>query len=270
MTPIVEATGLAVGWPGGAPVLSGVDVALAPGERVGLVGTNGSGKSSLFLTLAGVLAPAAGAVRIAGEPVRAGAFNPAVGLVFQHAEDQLFCPTLAEDVAFGPRNLGLAGAALAARVAEALAVCGLSDLAERPVHRLSGGEKRRACIAGVLAMRPQVMLLDEPSAALDLRSRRSLIGLLSAMDETLLISSHDLDLILDLCPRVILIGDGAVRADGPARAILGDAALMAAYGQEVPAALAREARSASSPAAPPARGPTPARGVAANGMDNGR
>ncbi|TVQ56979.1 MAG: ABC transporter ATP-binding protein [Rhodobacteraceae bacterium] len=239
MTAMVDVAGLSVAWPGRPPVLDGLDFTLAPGERVGLIGPNGAGKSSLFLTLAGVLPAAAGAVRVVGEAVRPGMFNPAVGLVFQHAEDQLFCPTLAEDVAYGPRNLGLSEAEVEGRVAEALAVCGLDALAERPVHRLSGGEKRRACIAGVLAMRPRLMLLDEPSAALDLRSRRALIRLLAGMDQTLFVSSHDLDLVLDLCTRVILVDAGRIRADGPTGDVLGDAALMAAHGQETPAALAR-------------------------------
>jgi cobalt/nickel transport system ATP-binding protein len=180
---------------------------------------------------------ALGGVEIDGVPVRPGTFNSSVGLVFQQAEDQLFCPTLAEDVAFGPRNLGLAGAALEARVAEALMVCGLTELAERPVHHLSGGEKRRACIAGVLALQPRLMLLDEPSAALDLRSRRRLITLLSGMNQTLMVASHDLEMILDLCTRVILINDGHIRADGPTALILSNRALMEAHGQEVPSSL---------------------------------
>ncbi|MFN3616275.1 MAG: energy-coupling factor ABC transporter ATP-binding protein, partial [Rubrimonas sp.] len=195
------------------------------------------GKSSLLLTVAGAAAPLRGAVLLDGAPRRAGVFQPDVGLVFQQAEDQLFCPTLAEDVAFGPRNRGLAGAALEARVAEALAACGLTALADRPIHRLSGGEKRRACIAGVLAMRPRLMLLDEPSAALDLRSRRRLIALLAGLDAAQIIATHDLDLALELCPRAVLIDAGAVRADGPAVEVLGDAALMRAHGQEPPAAL---------------------------------
>ncbi|MBK1734473.1 ABC transporter ATP-binding protein [Halorhodospira abdelmalekii] len=238
MTARLQAQGLAVAWAGQTPLLTGLDIALTPGERVGLVGPNGSGKSSLFLTLAGVLPAAAGGVEIDGVPVRPGTFNPSVGLVFQQAEDQLFCPTLAEDVAFGPRNLGLTGAALEARVAEALALCGLTDLAARPVHHLSGGEKRRACIAGVLALRPRLLLLDEPSAALDLRSRRRLITLLSGMEQTLVVASHDLEMILDLCSRVIVIDAGCIRADGPSAEILGDRALMEAHGQEVPASLA--------------------------------
>ncbi|MGY6632562.1 MAG: energy-coupling factor ABC transporter ATP-binding protein [Alkalilacustris sp.] len=247
----VQARALAVAWPGLPPLLSGVSLDLAPGSRVGLVGPNGAGKSSLFLTLAGVLAPAAGAVTIDGAPVRPGRFAPEVGLVFQHAEDQLFCPTVAEDVAFGPRNLGLEGDALAARVAEALAACGLAALADRPVHRLSGGEKRRACIAGVLAMRPGLMLLDEPTAGLDLRSRRRLIGLLSGLAQTLVVASHDLEMILEVCDRVIVIDAGRICADGLARSVLGDAALMAAHGQEVPPSLRTRA---PHPAAPGLQG----------------
>ena len=184
-----------------------------------------------------MLAPLAGRVEVAGRQVRPGAFLPEAALVFQEAEDQLFCPTLGEDVAFGARNRGLAGAALEARVADALAACGLTGLADRPVHRLSGGEKRRACIAGALAMAPRLMLLDEPSAGLDLRSRRRLIELLAGAGQGLLIASHDLELVLELCPRVILIDGGRVRADGPARRVLGDRALMEAHGQEAPHSL---------------------------------
>lgn len=252
MTPVLCARGLAVAWPGQPPVLQGLDLTLAPGERVGLVGPNGSGKSSLFLTLAGVMPAAAGQIALDDRPLRPGRFDPALGMVFQQAEDQLFSPTLAEDVAYGPRNLGLRGAELDACVARALAACDLTGLAQRPVHHLSGGEKRRACIAGVLAMRPRLMLLDEPTAALDLRSRRRLIGLLAGLDQALLVASHDLDFVLELCPRVILIDAGRIRADGPSAAILGDGALMAAHGQEVPPALRpRAPPGPRRPSAPP-------------------
>lgn len=226
--------GLRVGWPGGQTVLHGVSATLAPGERVGLVGPNGAGKTSLFLALAGVLAPQAGTVTVAGRPVVPGAFNPGVALVFQQSEDQLFCPTVAEDIGFGARSLGLRGDALEARVAAALGACDLTDLADRPVHQLSGGEKKRAAIAGALVMEPALMLLDEPSAALDLRQRRRLIGLLGGLPPAMLIASHDLDLVLELCNRVLLLDAGRIVADGPARLILGDRALMEAHGQEVP------------------------------------
>ncbi|TQM92170.1 energy-coupling factor ABC transporter ATP-binding protein [Roseinatronobacter monicus] len=234
---LLELEQVEVGWPGQGAVLSGLTLALGQGARVGVVGPNGAGKTSLFHTIAGILAPQQGQVRLRGQPVRQGQFMPAVALVFQQADDQLFCPTLIEDVSFGARNLGLPAPEIAARVAEALHACGLNGLEDRPITQLSGGEKRRACIAGALVMQPDLMLLDEPSAALDLRSRRRLIRLLAGMEHAMLIASHDLELLLDLCPRVIVLDAGRICADGPAHEVLGDAALMDAHGQEVPHSL---------------------------------
>lgn len=228
---------LAVGWPGQPPVLTGLELEIPPGARVGLVGPNGAGKSCLLHTIAGALPPCAGTVRFRDRPVRPGVFQPQVALVFQQAEDQLFCPTLAEDVAFGARALGLPAGEVETRVAEAIATCALGGLETRPVHRLSGGEKRRAALAGALVMRPELLLLDEPSAALDLRNRRQLIGLLARMDQAMLIASHDLEMLLELCPRVVLIDGGRIIADGPARALMADHDLMTAHGQEVPHSL---------------------------------
>ena len=234
---LLELDTVSVGWPGQGSVLESVSFTLERGARVGLVGPNGAGKTSLFHTIAGILAAQSGALHLSGQPVRKGQFQPDVALVFQQADDQLFCPTLIEDVAFGARNLGLPQPEIDARVAGALRSCGLSGLEDRPVTQLSGGEKRRACIAGALVMRPALMLLDEPSAALDLRSRRRLITLLAGMEQAMLIASHDLELLLDLCPRVIVLDAGRICADGPAREVLGNAALMEAHGQEVPHSL---------------------------------
>ncbi len=234
---VLDLDGLSVGWPGHAPVLKELSFALPRGAHVGLVGPNGAGKTTLFHTIAGVLRAQAGSVRVMGRTVLPGQFRTETALVFQQAEDQLFCPTLAEDVAFGPRNLGLSEAEISARARAALSVCELTGLEDRPVHHLSGGEKRRACIAGALAMQPDLLLLDEPSAALDMRQRRRLIALLAKMDQAMLIASHDLELVLELCPRVIVIDQGRVCADGPAHEVLGDARLMEAHGQEVPHSL---------------------------------
>ena len=234
---LLALTGVTVGLPGQAAILSDLNFSLDRGARVGVVGPNGSGKTSLFHTIAGILAAQGGTVRLSGQPVRSGQFLPEVALVFQQADDQLFCPTLLEDVAFGARNLGLPADEVERRVVAALRDCGLTGLEDRPVYQLSGGEKRRACIAGALVMQPRLMLLDEPSAALDLRSRRRLITLLEGMDQAMLIASHDLELLLDLCARVIVLDGGRICAEGSARDVLGNAALMAAHGQEVPHSL---------------------------------
>ena len=236
-TPLLHTTNLNLTRPGGQQVLQDISLQLSMGERVGLIGPNGAGKTSLMLCMTGVTRPTAGDVRMDGVTLAAGGFHPGLGFVFQQAEDQLFSPTVAEDVAFGARNIGLTGSALDKAVATALDRVGITALADRPVHYLSGGEKRLACLAGVLVMEPQALLLDEPSAALDLRNRRRLIDLLHQMDQALLIASHDLELVLELCPRVILIDAGRIVADGPARMILSDAALMARHGQEVPHSL---------------------------------
>lgn len=233
----LQTTALSLIRPDGDQVLDNITLHLAPRERVGLIGPNGAGKTSLMLCLTGVIRPTTGTVQMHGTRLAPGGFHPGLGLVFQQAEDQLFSPTVAEDVAFGARNIGLHGAALDQAVTNALDRVGIAGLADRPVHHLSGGEKRLACLAGVLVMEPQVLLLDEPSAALDLRNRRRLIELLRGMDQAMLIASHDLELVLELCTRVILIDAGRIVADGPARNILTDAALLARCGQEVPHSL---------------------------------
>ena len=234
---LLEAHDLHVRRAGGLDALCGVALRVEPGERVGLVGPNGAGKTTLLLALTGVLEATRGTVRLDGEAMAPGGFTPGLGFVFQQSEDQLFSPTVAEDVAFGARNIGLSGPALDQAVALALARVGIAALAGRPVHHLSGGEKRLACLAGVLVMAPRLLLLDEPSAALDLRNRRQLIELLRGMEQAMLIASHDLELVLELCQRVVLIDQGRIAADGPARELLGDAALMASHGQEVPHSL---------------------------------
>lgn len=228
---------LSVGRQGSPKVLDAINLTLGPGEKIGVIGPNGSGKSSLFLTIAGILPPLRGEIMLDDQQLAPAEIAPQIGVLLQHAEDQIFNATVAEDIAYGPRNQGLHGAELAARVVEVMKRCRVEALSERPVHHLSGGEKRRVAIAGILAMAPQVLLLDEPSAALDLRNRRALIDLLRPMPKAMLIASHDLDFVLELCTRVVLIDDGRVQAIGPTHAVLSDEALMTRHGQEVPAAL---------------------------------
>ena len=233
----VEAIGLGFHYPDGTEALRQVTFRIASGESVAIVGANGAGKSTLLLHLNGSVAPTLGSVLIAGNATtrrNLPQVRRAVGMVFQDPDDQLFMPTVQEDVAFGPLNLGLGEAEVARRVAAALATVELGRLAGKPPYRLSGGEKRRVAIATVLAMEPEILVMDEPSAGLDPRSRRQLAQLLKAFSHTKIIASHDLDLVLELCERTIVLHQGAVMADGPTREIFADSALLATCHLERP------------------------------------
>ena len=227
---LVAVKDLHFAYPDGTPALDGVTFTLHHGEAVGLVGGNGAGKSTLLLHLAGVLAPRSGEVRVGDWPVTPGTLREvrrSVGLVFQDPDDQLFMPTVEDDVAFGPRQLGLDEREVDARVEDALTRVGASHLRHRAPHRLSGGEKRAAAIAAVLAMAPSVLVLDEPSSNLDPASRRALIDQLRAFEHTKIVASHDLDLVLEVCQRTIVLAGGKVVADGPTAEVLSDDALLA-------------------------------------------
>ncbi len=218
-------------------VLTDVNLDVCTGEKVGLIGANGAGKTTLFMTVCGVLTPNYGEVKILDKTVVPGEFNPDIGLVFQNPDDQLFCPTVRDDVAFGAENMGLSPEEVAERVEIALSLTGVSHLIDRVPHHLSGGEKCMVAIASVLAMLPQVILYDEPSANLDLKARRRLIRFLQASKETIMVSSHDLELILEICDRVILLNQGRVVADGSPQAIMCDRVLMENNNLEVPHSL---------------------------------
>ena len=211
-----------------------------PGERVGLIGPNGAGKSTLLLHLNGLLPerpPSTPAVTVFGLPVaepNLREIRAQVGLLFQDPDDQLFCPTVWEDVAFGPQQLGLREPALSRLVAEALAQVGLAGFEERLPHHLSRGEKRRVCLAGLLACDARVLVLDEPTSDLDPRGRRELMALLSRLPVAQVIATHDLELVVEICPRAIVLDGGRIVADGPTRQLLDDEALMLAHGLERP------------------------------------
>ena len=232
----IDLRGTSYRYPDGAGALDGVDLRVGPGERVALLGPNGAGKTTLLLQLNGLLR-GTGSATVAGLPVRDGVLRELrgrVGLVFQDPDDQLFMPTVAEDVAFGPLNLGLDRATVAARVAQALAAVRMSHAAARPPHVLSMGERRRVAIATVLSMRPQLLVLDEPSSSLDPRSRMELIDILSAIDATMLVATHDLPLAKELCERAVILDRGRIVADGPCAELLADAALLAAHDLMLP------------------------------------
>jgi cobalt/nickel transport system ATP-binding protein len=236
-TPVLDVRGLAYAYADGHQALYGVDLHVHRGERVALLGPNGAGKTTLVLHLNGILVPGRGSVRVCGmEVVRPNLqeIRRRVGVVFQDPDDQLFMPTVRDDVAFGPANLGLRGDALERRVADALGQVGMAEYADRPPHHLSFGQRRRVAVATVLAMEPEILVLDEPSSNLDPTSRRELADILLGLDVTVLMVTHDLPYALELCPRSVVLSDGVVVADGPTVDVLGDEATMRAHRLELP------------------------------------
>ncbi len=235
--PVIEARGLWFAYPDGTEALKDISFRIEPGSAVALVGANGAGKSTVLLQLIGSLAPSRGEIRMGDVPLTretAARLRRAVGMVFQNPDDQLFMPTVAEDVAFGPLNAQLPPGEVEQRVASALERVDMAHVRERPPYRLSGGEKRAVAIATVLALEPEVLVMDEPSSYLDPRSRRRLIELLQSFYHTRIIATHDLEMVVEVCDRVIVLDGGRIVADGPTYDILNDAALMQAHGLERP------------------------------------
>lgn len=236
-TPVLDVRGLAYAYPDGHQALFGVDLHVHRGERVALLGPNGAGKTTLVLHLNGILSGGAGSVEVSGLPVtdeNLMEVRRRVGVVFQDPDDQLFMPTVRADVEFGPANLGLRGAELEARVVRALEQVGMLEHIDRPPHHLSFGQRRRVAVATVLAMEPEVLVLDEPSSNLDPASRRELADILRSLDVTVLMVTHDLPYAYELCPRSVVLSGGVVVADGTTRDVLTDDVLMAAHRLELP------------------------------------
>lgn len=228
---------LAFAYPDGHQALYGVDLRIERGERVALLGPNGAGKTTLVLHLNGILGGGSGRVEVAGLPVQKQHLREIrrrVGIVFQDPDDQLFMPTVRQDVAFGPANLGLRGAQLDAAVDSALSAVGMLELADRPPHHLSFGQRRRVAVATVLAMDPEILVLDEPSSNLDPAGRRELAEILQSLDVTILMVTHDLPYAMQLCERSVILDDGTIVADGPTNALLSDAHLLAEHRLELP------------------------------------
>jgi cobalt/nickel transport system ATP-binding protein len=221
----------------GTEALRGIDLDVRPGEKVALVGPNGAGKSTLLLHLNGILGGGHGEVSIDGTvvgPASVQRIRSAVGLVFQDPDDQLFSPTIGEDVAFGPLNMGLPADEVHHRVEAALAAVGMSRTERRVPHHLSLGQRKRVSLATVLAMDPAVLVFDEPTSGLDPRGRREIMAVLRERSETLLVSSHDLAMVAEVLPRMVILDDGRVVADGPTDVLLADAPLLEAHGLESP------------------------------------
>lgn len=233
---LLEIEDLSFHYPDKRPVLRGINLQIERGEKVALVGPNGAGKSTLLLHLNGILS-GQGRIEIAGLELNRSylpQIRAAVGLVFQNPDDQLFSPTVFEDVAFGPLHMGLSEADVRGRVERALGQVQMQGFETRLSHHLSIGEKKRIAIATVLAMQPELLIFDEPSAGLDPRARRTLINLLRDLPLTMLISTHDMLLVRELFPRMVLMDQGQIVADGPTSSVLADQALLEAHGLELP------------------------------------
>ena len=237
MSGALDIEGLRFAYPDGREALAGIDLHLAAGERVAVLGPNGAGKTTLVLHLNGILEPQAGTVTVGGVAVtkaNLAVIRQRVALVFQDPDDQLFMPTVRDDVAFGPANAGLRGPELDARVGAALAGVDMADHVDRAPHHLSFGQRRRVAVATVLAMEPELLVLDEPTSNLDPAARRELATILEGLDLTILVVTHDLPYAMELCDRSVILDAGRIVADGPTHDILGDAELLARHRLELP------------------------------------
>jgi cobalt/nickel transport system ATP-binding protein len=239
-TPSLEIKDLAFAYPDGNQALFGVNLTVGQGERVALLGPNGAGKTTLVMHMNGIHPAAHGEVRVAGQLVDASdkvnlrSIRSKVGVVFQDPDDQLFMPTVGEDVAFGPYNMGLRGDELEKVVIEALELVGMTEFKDRPPHHLSFGQRRRVAVATVLAMKPEILVLDEPSSNLDPASRRELADILRSLAITIVMVTHDLPYALELCERAVILSGGIIVADKKTREILGDKDLLSAHRLELP------------------------------------
>ena len=234
---MIEVEELGITYPDGTRAIYDLSFRIDDGQSVAIVGANGAGKSTLLLAFLGIIAPASGKLQVNGLEVKKDnlpEIRAQMGMVFQNPDDQLFMPNVYDDIAFGPRNYGLSEQEVEERVSEVLQVLNAEHLKNKMPHKLSGGEKRIAAFGSVLSMRPSIMLLDEPSSFLDPRARRNIIALLAGLNLTKVIATHDLDMALDLCDRVIVLQNGSLFADGDAQSILRDKAIMEACGLELP------------------------------------
>lgn len=234
----VQLSHLCYAYPGQDSVLEEINLTICAGENVGLIGPNGAGKTTLFLLITGIMQPTSGQVFVFDQPVKPGTFSPQVGMVFQHTADQLIGPSVREDIAFGPQNMGLNEQEIDSRIEETTTLVGITHLIDRPPHHLSAGEQRLVALCGILAMKPGLLIMDEPTSDLDIRYRRLLINILKGMkDKTLFIATHDLEFILETCTRVILLEGGTIKADGKPDVVMRNRSVMEKHSLEVPYSL---------------------------------
>lgn len=255
--PAIRLDGVSFEYPDGDLALNGINLTVAAGERVAILGPNGSGKTTLVLHLNGILRPTSGSIEIDGlalDDTNVAEIRRRVGIVFQDPDDQLFMPTVRQDVAFGPANLGLTGQALEDRTEQALANVGMRASAERAPHHLSFGQRRRVALATVLSMDPTLLVFDEPSANLDPFARRELADIVTSLGHTTLVVTHDLLYAAELCGRSVIIDNGTIMADAPTFDVLADTALLAAHRLELPRSAKLVARAEDGVGPDPQRG----------------
>jgi len=234
---MIDIKNISFSYEAGRPVLKGLSLNVRKGETLGVIGPNGAGKTTFFHLLCGIISPDEGEVVINGKIIKNAEFNPEAGLIFQNPDDQLFNISVFEDIAFGPVNIGLNKTEVLKRVEESLKITGISHLAQRPPHHLSGGEKRMAAIASVIALNPELLIYDEPTSNLDMRGRRRVIDFIKGAPHTNLIASHDMEFILETCGRVIIIDEGKIVADGETSPVMEERELMMRHGLESPHSL---------------------------------
>ncbi len=237
MDQAIEVKNISFSYSDKADVLKGINLIVNRGESLGVVGPNGAGKTTLFHLLCGLLKPSTGSITINGIENPSGKFKKEIGYVFQNPDDQLFNTTVYDDIAFGPFNLGLSQDEVKERVENALQITGTGEYADRPPHHLSGGEKRMTAIATIISMKPEIIIYDEPTSNLDMRSRRRLIDFINSSDQTMLIASHDLEFILETCAQVIILNEGRLIVNGRSDEVMNNDKLMNDNGLERPHSL---------------------------------
>jgi len=237
MNEAISIIDLSFDYPDMLKVLNGITLTVNVEESVGIIGPNGAGKTTLFHLICGLLKPKSGIISVFGKSIQVNTFNPDIGYIFQNPDDQLFNTTVFEDVAFGPVNMGLKKEEVMFRVDNALRAAGCLELKNRPSHHLSGGEKRMVSVATIIAMYPKIVIYDEPTANLDMRSRRTVIDFIKISKETKLIASHDLEFILETCNRVVVLDEGRIVSDGVPQELMNDEKFMQRHGLERPHSL---------------------------------
>ncbi len=239
---MIEIKNISFSYDRGNPVIEKLNLRVDKGESVGVIGPNGAGKTTLFHLLCGIISPDEGQIVLNGKAIENAQFNPETGLVFQNPDDQLFNISVYEDIAFGPVNMGLHRDEVGRRVKESMEITGVSHLAERPPHHLSGGEKRMAAIASVISLDPELMIYDEPTSNLDMRGRRRVIDFINGSGHTNLIASHDMEFILETCRRVVVIDERGIAVDGETVSVMENRELMMRHGLESPHSLLHRKR----------------------------